>query len=191
MALAASTADAEAEDASPEGERERAYAFGTVLNFGAGGNADRYKDSGWYTAEEDFSWTGKAPGIIALRVPATGGALDLHAKLGGMIKPGTLPVQPTEVYANGEKIAEWQVAYPADFYAQVPSEIAGAGGRLEIQLRPLKPVAPKAINAGADVRILGLRCESMVITPQRSELPEASPSPTPHRGPTPVEQPRR
>lgn len=166
-------------DDAPQGAREQSYALGTVIDFGAAGNADRYKQSGWYTAEEGFSWTGKAPGVIALAVPKTDVPLDLRAKLGGMIKPGRLPVQPTDVYANGEKIAEWQVGTPAEFHAVIPNEVIGKDGRLEIEFRALKPVAPKAIDAGGDVRILGLRCESVVITPQREPPPTPTPSPTP------------
>ena len=164
-AAASAAASRDVAAAQQQGVRDQTYELGTLLTFGADGNADHYKTSGWYTAEEEFSWTGKAPGVVTLTIPGTGRALKMRAKLGGMINPGSLPVQPTHVYANGEKIAEWNVGHPAEFEAVIPRKIAEEGGHLQIEFRALKPVAPKAIGASNDVRILGVRCESLVITP--------------------------
>lgn len=164
-AAASAVASREAAAAQEEGVRDKTYELGTLLTFGADGNAGRYKASGWYTAEEEFSWSGKAPGVLELTIPPARKPLKMRVKLGGMINPGSLPVQPTHVYANGEKIAEWNVGLPAEFEAVIPEKIIAPDGHLQIEFRALKPVAPKAIGAGSDVRILGIRCESLVITP--------------------------
>ena len=167
-AAAALAAAAAAEDpiaSQEEGSRDTQYELGTVINFGAGKGSERYKVSGWYTAEEQFTWTGNAPGVLSLKIPPPEVPLTLRAKVAGMTKPGTLPLQPVEVTVNGQRIAEWQVAKPEEFEATIPINAVRADGTIEISLRALKPAAPKAIGTGGDVRILGLQAETLTITP--------------------------
>lgn len=160
---AAAAAEAQGLNESKEGQPEHSYTFGKLISFAAGGEGSRYKVSGWYTAEEEFSWTAKEPAVLAFAVPPADEPLTLRMKLAGMIKPGKLPTQLTEVYANHEKIADWQVGPPAEFDAIIPAEIAHAGGVLTIELRSPYAVAPKAIGVSSDVRVLGVRCEALVI----------------------------
>lgn len=166
-----------ASDAQPPPAIEfgRAYNYGDVLTFGAGGGAYRYKVSGWYAAEKDFTWMGRDPGVIELEIQPTERPLILTMKLGGMVTPGALPLQDVEVFVNTERVAEWQVSLPAEFTARIPEEIARRGGLLNIQLCASKAVSPKEIGLGGDARALTLRCESLVIAEDLSA--ETKPSP--------------
>ena len=78
--------------------------------------------------------------------------------MGAMIKPPELPVQPVEVQANGETIANWQVSDTNNFTAVIPHAITIQGGALTITLKIPKAVAPRTLGAGEDSRVLGLSC---------------------------------
>lgn len=160
---AAAAADEQGLNESNDVTTENSYSFGKVVNFGAGGNAGRYKVSGWYTAEPGFSWTAKQPAVLAFKVPPADQPLTLRMKLAGMIKPGKLPAQLTELYVNHQKVADWQVSVPAEFSAVIPADIARGGGTLMIELHVPYATAPKALGVSSDVRVLGVRCEALVI----------------------------
>jgi len=140
-----------------------AYSLGTTVYLGAGAGGQRFKASGWHTAEKKFTWTGSDPGVLELSLPPTDQPLKLRMRLGGMIEPRILPMQPTQVFANGKKIADWQVAEPAEFAAIIPPELSGENGKLRIELRARAAASSKELEIGDDMRPLGVRCESFII----------------------------
>jgi hypothetical protein len=142
---------------------DRAYALGTVISFAASGGSERFKVSGWSKPEPEFTWTEGRGGTFSVEVPAAESALTLRMKLVGLIHPPEVSLQPVEVYVNGRKVADWQVAAPANFTATIPKEIAGAK-KLEIELRTPKSTTPKALKMNDDVRVLGVACFEMEIT---------------------------
>lgn len=155
--------------------REGIYAFGTILRFGSQGGAQPYKVSGWHPPEKDFTWTDKDPGILELTIPLTDRPLLLKTRMAGMLSD-RLRSQATEVRANGEIIAEWEVGIPAEFEAIIPAALAAANEKLRIEFHPAKPVSPKELQTGEDSRTFGIRCEALVITEGNAE---AAPVPTP------------
>lgn len=140
------------------------YTLGTILALKAGGGVERYMVSGWYTPEEKFTWTSNQPAVLAFEIPQPTGPLTLKMRLAGLIKPGSLPTQPTEVLVNGQKVADWQVGSLAEFSAVIPGDIVSQGEMLRVELHAPNAVAPKAIGLSGDVRILGVRCEALVIS---------------------------
>jgi hypothetical protein len=136
---------------------DKTYTLGTVISFGAGGGADRFKVSGWSTPENQFTWTQDKGAKISVELPAVESALILRMKLVGLIHAPELASQPVELYVNGKKIADWQVAAPADFTAMIPQEVAAAK-KLEIELRTPKSTTPKALKMNDDARVLGVAC---------------------------------
>jgi hypothetical protein len=142
---------------------DRAYELGAIINFGASGDSDRFKVSGWSAKEKEFTWTLGKGGVLSVKVPAVDGALNLRAKLVGLIHPPELAYQPVEVYVNDEKVADWEVSTPADFMAIVPQKIAAAKN-LKIELRTPKSTTPKAIHMNDDARVLGVACYEIQIT---------------------------
>jgi hypothetical protein len=142
---------------------DKAYALGTVISFGTSGTSERFKVSGWSKTETEFTWTEGKGATLSVEVPAVENALSLRMKLVGLIHPPEVSYQPVEVYVNGQKVADWQVAAPADFTATIPKEIAAAK-KMEIELRTPKSTTPKALKMNDDARVLGVACFEMEIT---------------------------
>ena len=142
---------------------DKAYTFGTVISFGASGGSERFKVAGWSKAEQEFTWTEGKGATFLVEVPPVETALALRMKLVGLIHPPEVSSQPVEVYVNGQKVAYWQVAAPANFTAMIPQKIAAAK-KLEIELRTSGSTTPKALKMNDDTRILGVGCFEMEIT---------------------------
>jgi hypothetical protein len=142
---------------------DKAYALGTVISFAVGGGAERFKVAGWSKAEPEFTWTEGKGATFSVEVPTGESALALRMKLVGLIHPPEVSYQPVEVYVNGQKVADWQVAAPANFTATIPKALA-ATKKLEIELRTPKSTTPKALKMNDDVRVLGVACFEMEIT---------------------------
>jgi hypothetical protein len=157
-------ADAEGSGATPT-LLGRQYTYGDVLTFGAAPGAHRFKVAGWYPAEKDYTWMGRDPGVLELRVPPTERPITLRMKLGGMVTPGALPMQPTELLVNSQYVTTWHVALPAEFSATIPPELIREDGTLRIELCAFNPASPKELGLGGDIRALSVRLESLVITP--------------------------
>jgi hypothetical protein len=79
-------------------------------------------------------------------------------KLGGLIHPPDLPRQNVAVYANGEKIADWEVSEPADFTAPIPPALTTNTEDLNIELRIPDAASPQSLGVSYDGRLLGVRC---------------------------------
>ncbi len=155
------------------------YVLGTVINFGAGAGAQRYKISGWYNPEKNFTWTGKDPAVLDIALPPTNRALTLKMKLAGMFKPESLPNQPTEISVNGTKIADWSVADEDEFEATIPANVVAQRRRLRIEIRTPDAIAPKELGVGEEKRSLGVRCSALMITDEAAST-GASPNPVPN-----------
>jgi hypothetical protein len=142
---------------------DKAYVLGTIISFGAKGGSERLKVSGWSKAEQEFTWTEGKGATFSIEVPAVETALALRMRLVGLISPPEVSHQPVEVYVNGQKVADWQVAAPANFTATIPQKIAAAR-KLEIELRTPKSTTPKALKMNDDARVLGIACYELEIT---------------------------
>lgn len=81
--------------------------------------------------------------------------------MGALVNLPTVPYQVVEVLANGQKIADWEVADMADFGALIPGEVTRNKGILSIELRLPNATSPKALGLGDDSRILGVRVYSV------------------------------
>jgi len=136
-------------------------AIGAPIRFNLGGGSEGYRGTGWSKTEQDFTWTEGNVAKLNLPIPANAGALTLTMNLGGLTKPPTLASQAVQVVVNGQKVADWQVADPADFTAQLPAEMTKNGGTLTIELRIPNATTPKALGLGEDGRLLGIRAYSL------------------------------
>jgi len=165
MALILAVEQTSAADSStpsaPSASSTSGAVVGTSIEFNAGGNSDRYRVSGWSQTEKEFTWSEGKSAQLALKIPSDPGALTLVIKLGALISRPAVPYQTVEVFANGQKIADWAVADTADFSARIPEEIAKKGDILNIELRVPNATSPKALGLGDDSRILGVRVYSV------------------------------
>jgi hypothetical protein len=136
--------------------------IGQVINFTA--DSERYRVSGWSKSEGDYAWTEGNSARLALPIPGEAGPLNIKMTLRGLIKAPGLLSQPVEVYANDQKIADWQVGDAAAFTADIPAELTKSGGEtLNLQLRIPKAVSPESLGLNEDGRILGVCCYSIEV----------------------------
>ena len=78
--------------------------------------------------------------------------------LSGFTNPPELPAQPVEVYANGIKVADWQVGDKAEFNGLDSRQNAtGDGKLLKLELKIPKGGITKALGQGQDLTSSGLR----------------------------------
>jgi hypothetical protein len=134
---------------------------GWTIHFNAGSGAEVYRVSGWSGAEAEFTWTEGTSAKLKLPIPDHDAALVLRMKLGGLIHPPELPMQNVAVYANGQKIADWQVIDPADFAAPIPFELTKNAEDLNLELRVPEAATPQSLGMNYDARLLGVRCYSI------------------------------
>jgi hypothetical protein len=84
------------------------------------------------------------------------------------IHPPEVPSQPVEVYANGQKVADWQVTNAAaNNWVDVPKELADKATVLTVQLRIPNAVSPAQFTPKADPRVLGLSCYELELIKSR------------------------
>ena len=138
--------------------------FGKVIHFDESHEAEPYKLSGWSGTEKDSTWTEGKAAVLALPLPPNSGAVRLRMLVAAYAHPPELNSQPVEVYANGQKVADWDVTTMVNNVADIPSEIAGKATTLTIQLRILKAASPAEFAAKADERVLGICCHEMELT---------------------------
>lgn len=149
-------------NAADDGE-EIPFALGTAVRFGAGANAERYKRNGWHTAEGGFTWTGQQPAVLGMKLEPTGRPLTLTLVAHGNILPPRLLAQPTAVYANNRKIAEWQVDVTAEYTAEIPADVIGPDGVLTLKFVSRQATSPEALGVSVDSRVLGIACFELLL----------------------------
>ena len=101
--------------------------------------------------------------VLAMRVSPTNEPVALKMRLAGLTKDPEVPAQPVEVYANGTKVADWQVGDKAEFTALIPPNATGDGNLLKLELKIPKAISPKALGQSQDPRLLGVACFDLVI----------------------------
>jgi len=139
-----------------------ATVIGTSIQFNAGGNSEKYRVSGWSQTEKEWTWNEGKSAQLGLPIPSDPGALSLVIKMGALVSPPAVPYQMVEMFANGQKIADWEVASDtAEFSAQIPAEVTKKGGILNIEFRVPNATSPKALGLTDDSRMLGIRVHSV------------------------------
>ena len=134
------------------------YRLGSHIYFGQGGDSDRFKVRGWSGTEPGATWTeGKSAVLQFTNVPP-GHPLILK------VTANALTFDPIVVYANGQKVAEWQITSAVgEHTASIPMGVVDNTRRLQIEFWLSKPVSPKSIGLNADTRILGLCVFDLVL----------------------------
>lgn len=142
---------------------DKGYTLEKKVLFGEAGDSERFRVSGWSNTEKEITWT-EGPGAVLefTGIPAST-SLRLKMTLAGLVNPPQLSAQSVEVYANGQKVATWEVSGKADFTALIPPEIVGREGVLKLELRTPTATSPKALGLSSDPRVLGVSCFDLVL----------------------------
>ena len=129
---------------------------GQKIQFSQNGNSEQYRVSGWSHTETDFTWTEGSSAKLEVPVASGAGPWTLKVSMSGLIRPPELPSQLVEVYANDQKIAEWQVGSVSEFRATIPASASKPGGTMSIEFRIPKATSPQALGVNTDPRVLGV-----------------------------------
>jgi hypothetical protein len=146
------------------GQAGTQYALGKKVLFGESGDSERFRVSGWSSTEKEITWTEGPVAVLKFTGINTANSLRLKMTLAALVNPPQLPSQPVEVFANGRKIAEWQVGVKAEFTALLPPGGNEQGDALTIELKLPKAASPKALGLSEDPRVLGLSCFDLTIS---------------------------
>ncbi len=138
--------------------------FDRVVLFGAEGDSERFRRTGWSRTERESTWTDGEAAQLKFVLPAIRGPIGLRMRLSAFFKEPQLPIQPVWVMANGTKVAEWHIAERENFKAVIPAELVRADRRLTLTLLISRAASPKALGVGDDERLLGLRCWELEFT---------------------------
>ena len=151
------------EPETPEGS---AYTYGTVIPFGIDQPGGRYKLRGWHDADSTFTWTGKVPATLGLRVPPATRPLALEMRLAALVKGPRLPVQPVEVRVNGQTVGRFDVGENLEsFTATIAPELANRnGGAMKIEFVTPKAASPNVLGVNADLRPLGVQLHELSLS---------------------------
>jgi hypothetical protein len=139
------------------------YQLGAKVSFGGSGGSERFRGSGWSQTETDKTWTEGNLAILSFTALPVGESLQLKMTLAGLTNPPVLVAQPTEVYVNGRKVADWQVSAKGEYTATIPADVVSNDGALKVELRIPKATSPKSIGGSEDQRLLGVACFDLVI----------------------------
>ena len=143
---------------------DNTYQLGTVINFGAGGGSERFRVDGWSPSESQFTWSVGNSAKLMFSLGKVDQPLTLRMTMASLINPPALVSQPVEVIANGQKIADWEVAVTADFKATIPAGAIKDDGLLRIELKTPKATSPKSLGLSEDLRVLGVLVSQIEIT---------------------------
>ncbi|MBA2432130.1 MAG: hypothetical protein H0V56_08450 [Chthoniobacterales bacterium] len=135
-----------------------------MVLFGADGDSQRFRRSGWSRTEPQFTWTEGGSAQLKFVLPQSTGPVGLRMRLSAFFKEPELPIQPIWVMANNTKVAEWHVAAAEDFKAIIPAQLLPPDGTLQVKLLLSRATSPKALGLGNDERLLGVRCWELEFT---------------------------
>lgn len=137
--------------------------IGKVIRFNPGGKSESYRISGWSKTEPEFTWSEGNSARLALPIGKNSGALTVRVTAAGLTGGEDLAFQPVEVFANNQKVADWQVGTTAEFNAPIPADLANSAEMLNVEFRIPKATSPKALGQNEDARILGIAVHSVAV----------------------------
>jgi hypothetical protein len=155
----------EAASGAAETPQGSTYTYGRAVTFGLDGTGPRYDLGGWDQSEGIFSWATTAPAMLGFRVPPARGPLSLKVRAAVVSSGARLQVQPVELRVNGEKLTEWTIREPLQWFtAEVPPEIANAAGSLRVELATPSRMSEAAARLPKELRPRGVQLHDVLIT---------------------------
>lgn len=136
------------------------YQFGKDIQFGRGGNAIIYQKKGWSYPEEGITWTDGERAELSLCIAPVKADLIMKATLEPLIIPGKSDRQRVNIYVNNKKVGDWVVESSGEYKIIIPEEYM-ENPDINIAFELPDAVSPKSLEAGDDLRVLGLKMEAI------------------------------
>jgi hypothetical protein len=138
------------------------YQYGTLIQFGEGGDARNFQEEGWSSEEKGFTWTNGKIATMVLPIESPKSDLILSAELTPFIF-GDIDKQRVGVIINGEEIGEWKASEPGKYQMKIPKQIV-TGPILRVKFALPDAISPSELGIGDDVRMLGIALKSLIIS---------------------------
>lgn len=148
-------------------EREAgAYAWGTTIQFGVNGNAQRYQGRGWSQPAARAEWTNGELAELHLRTKPAPGDMLLEVVMRPFLLEDRVTSQPVEVMLNGVSLAELEANSEGYvmFRRRIPREDL-QGEVQDLAFRLPGCVSPVEVGAGGDRRCLGISVGQVRLRP--------------------------
>lgn len=147
---------------------DRSYDWGTTIQFGLIGNADRYKGIGWSTPSNRAEWTDGKVAELHLDVDPPEADVQMTMIFHPFVLEGVLDAQWIALSANGVAIAQLAASH-SEFKGIrfIIPRSAGAGGTLDLRFELPDAVSPLRLVGSGDARQLGIFVGQIVLQPQQ------------------------
>lgn len=146
------------------------YTYGETVRFGLGGDSHRFRLLGWSHTEKNYTWTDGVGASLLFSLPRTNREVTLYMRLFPFVHPPELPSQLVRVFANGRKIATWEVDKEDVYTVVIPHDFIRSWSN-RANLRQLAIVRldfyipnaqfPAFLDTAPDWRRLGVACVSL------------------------------
>ncbi|MDB5619750.1 sulfatase-like hydrolase/transferase [Tardiphaga sp.] len=141
--------------------RTVAYRTGDIIAFGQDGNAADFQSGGWNQPSAGFTWSsGKQTSLVIPLQDSAAGALTLQVSLTPWLVPGKVERQTVNVFANGEKIAEWIATASGRYKAQIPARLT-ASGVIKLSFALPDATSPAQLGISSDPALYAVQMQSI------------------------------
>lgn len=133
------------------------YIWGSEIKFGVEGNAGPFKGQGWCNPLSEHAWNNGHKANFNFIIGPPEHDVVFEAQFIPFIHPGKVERQRIKVIVNGRKITEWIATEKKiySFQVKIPKEFISSPN-MTITFELPDAVAPRAINAGGDIRVLAI-----------------------------------
>lgn len=138
------------------------YEFGTNIQFGKGGNADKYEITGWSGPEEGFTWTNGKTAELSMTVKEPKSDVVLKAAFNPLVVSGRLDKQKIVILINGSKAGEWEASSGGDYKLTIPKDSLKDSVKITFELP--NATSPATIGVNKDTRVLGIALSSFSLS---------------------------
>ncbi|MFO7600907.1 MAG: SPASM domain-containing protein, partial [Candidatus Desulfacyla sp.] len=138
-----------------------------VIDFTAGGNADRYKAMGWGKTEGGFTWTEGQEATLHIPIQfLTAPFISLKARVTPFVSPGKVVRQTVRILINGKAAGMWVLVKPElqEKILLISSGASSKSSPMEMTFLMADAVSPFAVGFNDDKRVLGLAVQSIELT---------------------------
>mgnify|MGYP001169170953 CR=1 FL=1 len=142
------------------------YRWGSKIEFGREGDAERYQEMGWGNPENNFTWSLGKRASLVLEVPRPRNPVLLEAEVVGLGGHRRVAKQRIGIRINRRKVGEWilrERKYKTHT-ASIPADVWKDSGPNVILFETPDAVSPAEIAPSRDKRILGLAFRSLRLT---------------------------
>ena len=142
------------------------YRWGSKIEFGRKGDAEKYQEMGWGNPENNFTWSLGKRASLVLEVPRPRNPVLMEAEVVGLGGHRNVAKQRIEIRINRRKVGEW-ILRERKYQTQtvsIPNDVWKDSGPNVILFETPDAVSPAEIAPSRDKRVLGLAFRSLRFT---------------------------